>query len=279
MLALNGLDCSAICGGAGLSLDGLRVYAVVPARNEEAYLEATLSSLVRQSLRLSGIIIVDDGSTDGTARVAARYGSVVRLPGHDESYVGRPELAVVFNEGLRRVPDDCDYVLVLGADHVLPPDYLERLISRMIVDDVRVASGYIAGEPYHPEMPRGSGRVYDFKLLKGIGFFPVNWGWESYVLFKFMQMGYAVRCYRDICAGEARRTGRSGRRMYYYGKAMRALGYDFKYAVARALFNRSLSMLRGYLSGDIRVYDDVASFVREWQRRMFWRRVRDVLGL
>ncbi|MBS7606181.1 glycosyltransferase family 2 protein [Candidatus Bathyarchaeota archaeon] len=255
----------------------LCIYAVIPARNEEERIERTLLALKEQTFNLTGIIVVNDGSTDRTAKIAARYSEVIDLPPHEESYIGRPELALVLNEGLKRIPDYCDYVLVLGADHVLPRNYIKTIIERMIKEDVRIASGYIKGEPYHPEMPRGSGRIYDFRLLKSIGFFPVNWGWESYVIFKFMQMGYKVRCYRDIEAGEIRPTGMSKRKLFYYGKAMRALGYDFKYAVGRAVINGSWSMIKGYLSKDIKVYEDINDFVREWQRENFWRRVRAIL--
>lgn len=255
----------------------MKIYAVIPARNEEDSIEQTLLSLVGQTLKVQGIVIVNDGSQDRTAEVAARYGVVVNLPPHTESYVGRPELAAVLNEGLRRVPDDCDYVLILGADHILPQDYVEKLVCRMVEENVKAASGYIEGEGYHPQMPRGSGRIYEFKLFKSIGFFPVNWGWESYVLFKFMQMGYKVKCYRDIPAGKARSTTMDKMKLYYYGKAMKALGYDFKYALGRVLVNRSLSMLRGYLSKDVEVYDDIAEFVRKWQRNIFLSRAKTIL--
>src|SRR5580658_419279 len=51
------------------------VVAVVPARNEAAMLPATLPTLLGQDYPgpLS-VILVDDGSTDGTAEVAARLG-------------------------------------------------------------------------------------------------------------------------------------------------------------------------------------------------------------
>jgi len=264
-------------GSENLLKKDVHVCAIVPARNEEERIKLTLDSLKTQTLSLQKIIIVNDGSEDRTAEIAARYGEVVSLPFHKESYVGRPELAYVLNEGLKRVPGNCDYVLILGADHVLPYDYLEKIIVRMIGEDVKIASGYIKSEPYHPEMPRGSGRVYDFKLFKSIGFFPVNWGWESYVVFKFMQMGYKAKCYKDIDAGKARPTSMSKKKLYYYGKAMRALGYDFKYALGRAVINRSWGMINGYLSRDVTIYEDIASFVREWQRREFWSRVKNIL--
>ncbi len=249
----------------------VKVYAVLPARNEEQYIENALRSLKAQTLVLMGIIVVDDGSTDRTAEIARTYADIViSLPRHEESYVGRPELARVLNEGLKRVPEDCEYVLIVGADHILPEDYVEKIVHRMREEKVVIASGRIEGEPCDLETPRGSGRVYYYPFFKSIGFFPENWGWESYVVFKALYMGLKVRCYGDIVSKRARPTSRSSRKMYYLGKAMRALGYDWKYAVGRALLNTSPSMLRGYFSRDMEVYRDVAPFVREWQKKYFW---------
>jgi len=255
----------------------VQLFVVIPARNEQDNIGITLASLTRQTLKPIKIVVVNDGSTDQTAEISARYADTINLPSHDESYVGRPELARILNTGLERVPDDCDYVLILGADHSLPEKYVESTLLRMIEGDVKIASGHVKGEPYHPEMPRGTGRIYDFKLFKSIGFFPVNWGWESYVPFKVMQMGYRVKCYREVDAGEMRATSISRKKLYYHGKAMRALGYDFKYALGRAIINRSSSMLKGYLSKDVQVYKDVAEFVRNWQTKIFWGRMEEIL--
>jgi hypothetical protein len=59
---------------------------------------------------------------------------------------------------------------------------------------------------------------------------------------------------------------------------MKALGYDFKYALGRVIVNRSWSMLRGYMSKDVKVYNDIAEFVKKWQRNIFWSRVKQVLS-
>ena len=49
---------------------GERVVAVVPARDEAAVLPETLPSLLRQDLDAFSVVLVDDRSSDGTARVA-----------------------------------------------------------------------------------------------------------------------------------------------------------------------------------------------------------------
>jgi glycosyltransferase involved in cell wall biosynthesis len=47
---------------------------IIPARNEELSLPGVLSKVPRQITR---VVVVDNGSTDGTARIAAAYGAVV----------------------------------------------------------------------------------------------------------------------------------------------------------------------------------------------------------
>lgn len=53
------------------------VSIVIPARNEEATLPILLPSIVSQAIRGTELIVVDDGSTDATAAIAAANGARV----------------------------------------------------------------------------------------------------------------------------------------------------------------------------------------------------------
>ncbi|RLE31010.1 glycosyltransferase family 2 protein, partial [Candidatus Acetothermia bacterium] len=58
----------------------MKVSAVIPAYNEAERIGAVIAPLRRTS-SVHEIVVVDDGSTDGTAEVAKRYGvKLVRLP-------------------------------------------------------------------------------------------------------------------------------------------------------------------------------------------------------
>jgi glycosyltransferase involved in cell wall biosynthesis len=80
---------------------------LIPAYNEEARLGATLRA-VREAGFADEVVVVDDGSQDGTARVAENEGArVVRLPRN----LGKGE---ALNRGAREVRGDV--VVLLDAD-------------------------------------------------------------------------------------------------------------------------------------------------------------------
>ncbi len=188
----------------------IKYAVVVPARNEEKYIEGTLIALKNQTIPPDQIIVVDDGSKDRTGQIASKYADiVVRLPDRGHNALRKPELAEVVNEGLRRVKKDVDYVLICGADHVLPKEYFEAVISRMKANPkMVVASGRIRGEPYYEFGPDGSGRVVDTKFWREVSDlqYPLEWGWESWLFYKAMQLGYEVRRFRDVVTEVQRPT-------------------------------------------------------------------------
>src|SRR4051794_5618292 len=67
--------------GNGRGADAAAVSVVVPARNEADTLPALLDSLHRSGLAVAEILVVDDGSHDGTAAVARRHGARVLSAG------------------------------------------------------------------------------------------------------------------------------------------------------------------------------------------------------
>ena len=67
------------------------VSVVVPARDEAATLPVLLESLQRERRPGDEVLVVDDGSTDGTAEVAARHGArVVPAPDLPPGWAGKP---------------------------------------------------------------------------------------------------------------------------------------------------------------------------------------------
>lgn len=269
---------------AGKRNSALKISAVMCARNEEENIKKTLECLKAQTIRPQQVIVVNDGSTDKTGEIAKEIGcEVVNLPFHEETYVGRPELAEVINQGLKRV-NECDYVLIVGADQILPRDYIEKVLAKMKENPkLVVASGRVKDEPYSENAPRGGGRIVNFNFWKEVNNlqYPVEWGWEAWLLYKAMQLGYEVRCFQDIVT-EIQRPTRLGK-MRLWGKAMYALGYDWKYALGRCALTffkspkAGVNMFLGWLLHKNIRRLDIADWVNQLQKNLFWKRVRTII--
>ncbi len=259
---------------------------VTIARNEALNVGHTLDALEAQSRTPAKMIVVDDGSVDGTAEVAAQFGcEVVRLPFHARSYLGLPVLALVINSGLARVSAGADYVVIVDADNPLPRNYMGTLLDRM-EEDVRIAatSGVLLGEPVDLEMPRNSGfmvRASAWRKLNGMRY-PLMYGYEGWLRFKLMQEGYRVRVYTDVVSSTRRKTRLKG---LSDGRAMYALGYGPVYAAGRAIVNlrsqpaESVGMLVGYFAHGDAERSDVAGWVRERQKARLWGKVSERLAV
>jgi glycosyltransferase involved in cell wall biosynthesis len=241
---------------------------------------------MNQTVKLDEIVLVDDGSRDNTRGVGEKLGcTVISLPYHQENYVGRPELAIRVNVGLAYIRKNCvpDFVLQMGADHILPSDYVSTLLKRMR-NKVAVASGRLKGEAWDQRAPLGSGRLVNATFWENAThlLYPVNWGWESWLLLKARMMGYEVRCYGDILT-EGRPIRLPNEKAYYWGKGMFALGYPWPYAILRSLSKSlkspktGLSMFLGYMQHRGIERLDVTDYVRSLQRQIFRERVLSVL--
>jgi biofilm PGA synthesis N-glycosyltransferase PgaC len=108
---------------------------ITPARNEAAFIELTLKSMVAQTLKPLKWVIVSDGSTDGTDDIVKRYASehswveLLRAPERKERHFAGKVHA--FNAGRERVKDlDYDFIGSLDADMSFDADYFEFLLSK-----------------------------------------------------------------------------------------------------------------------------------------------------
>jgi glycosyltransferase involved in cell wall biosynthesis len=99
------------------------IAVIVPAHNEELYVERALRSLVHQSLPddMYEIILVDDGSEDATARIAEKFAPHVRLL-TNETCLGLP---ASINRGIQEA--NARYVVRVDADDYVHPDFLRIL--------------------------------------------------------------------------------------------------------------------------------------------------------
>jgi glycosyltransferase involved in cell wall biosynthesis len=116
----------------------MRISVVVPAYNAGRWLAGTVQSVRRQTLQALEIIVVDDGSTDGTAEVCRRLAPSVRLVQQENR-----GLAAARNAGAAVATGDG--LLFLDADDRLLPHALEALASSLEETGFALAYGYVLG--------------------------------------------------------------------------------------------------------------------------------------
>lgn len=110
-----------------------KVAVVIAAYNAETYIRETLESVFTQSLKNIEVIVVDDGSTDGTQKILDSFSdrrlTVLRQENKGVSAARNAGLAAV------RAP----YVFFLDADDILTHDALLRMSSTLDRMPERVA--------------------------------------------------------------------------------------------------------------------------------------------
>src|SRR5713101_4578915 len=107
------------------------VSILIPAYNSEEWIAHTLQSAIAQTWPRKEIIVVDDGSPDGTAEVVRRFASKeVKVVSTENQGA-----AVARNHALHL--SQGNYIQWLDADDLLAPDKIERQLASIREADDR----------------------------------------------------------------------------------------------------------------------------------------------
>jgi biofilm PGA synthesis N-glycosyltransferase PgaC len=153
-------DPSALPADARSSLPSLRYVLVTPARNEAAYIERTLQSVVAQACLPVRWVVVSDGSTDGTDDIVRRYTEkhawieLVRTAERTERHFAGKVHA--FNAGYSRLVGlSYDILGNLDADISFDAGYFQFIMSKF-AENPRLG---VAGTAFHE-----ANRRYDYRF-------------------------------------------------------------------------------------------------------------------
>ena len=100
---------------------------IMPAWNAEKYIERSVRSVLDQSWRDLRLLVVDDGSTDGTAAILKRLAEADPRLTPMSVPNGGPGRAR--NLALDLLDEDTKYVMFIDADDVLLPDAAEKAVA------------------------------------------------------------------------------------------------------------------------------------------------------
>ncbi len=152
-------------GGDGqlmeVNMNSRRYIIIAPVRNEEAHLPGTIESIAAQTVRPVRLILVNDGSTDQTAKIAAAAAKVhpwITVVDRADRGFRRNGGGVVetFYDGFKLIGDEpWDYLIKLDGDLSFAPDYFQKCLERFEKDPkLGIGGGTILHQ--HGEW-RGSG--------------------------------------------------------------------------------------------------------------------------
>jgi biofilm PGA synthesis N-glycosyltransferase PgaC len=279
---------------------------VTPARNEAAFIELTLRSMVAQTVLPLKWVIVSDGSTDGTDEIVARYSAshpwieLLRMPERRERHFAGKVHA--FNAGYERVKG-LPYRVIgsMDADISFDPEYFAFLLDKLAAN----AELGLVGTPFKDdsmydyrfvsiEHVSGACQLFRRECFEAIGgYVPMKSGGIDHVAVISARMkGWKTRTFTEKICHHHRKIGTAqhGRikSRFRDGALDYALGGHPLWEVFRTAYQMTqrpyviggLSVLTGYASAALRrtprpVSDELVAF----RRREQMRRLRAFLGM
>jgi biofilm PGA synthesis N-glycosyltransferase PgaC len=283
------------------------IYVVItPVRNEQANLGQAIDSMVQQTVRPAKWVIVNDGSSDATGRIAdearARHDWISVVHRTDRGF-RKPGGGVVeaFREGYQVVEkDQWDFIVKLDGDLSFDAQFFAKALDRFSEDSgLGIGGGTICGKegdqlvaewrgdpPFHV---RGATKIYRRECWLQLGFlYPVA-GWDTLDEVKANMLGWRTYSFADLKLLHHRRAGEADGawgNWFKNGRANYISGYHPVFMLlkcgARAARKPygvgALGLLSGFVSGYVkrvpRIDDtQLIQYLRQEQiKRLLFRR-------
>ncbi len=199
---------------------------ITPARNEEAYIEKTIQSVIAQTILPKKWIIVSDGSTDRTDEIVKQYlphyswMEMLRLSEHrDRTFVGK---AICFNAGYEVVKHlEFDIIANLDADISFDEQYIEYLLDKFSqYADLGVAGTPLIEADHDPVKDGmfnetdvfGACQLFRRKCFDEIGgYTPIKWGGIDWIALRTARMnGWETHSFMEKTFYHHRPMGATG---------------------------------------------------------------------
>ena len=291
-----------------MSTSGLQYLLITAARNEEAFIELTLRSVVSQTVRPLRWVIVSDGSTDRTDEIVRRYAAqhdwieLYRMPERKTRDFGGK--ARCFNTAYalaKHLP--FDLVGNLDADLSFTEDYYAFLLEKFAADPKLGLGGTPfceEGETYDyrfssREYVSGAAQMFRRECFDQIGgYVPVRGGGIDVIAVLTAQMkGWRTCTFTDKVCLHHRPMGSANYRHkivahFKLGQRHYSLGFHPVWQVFRSVYQMSrkpyliagLALSAGYFWSMLRrVERPVGPELVAFQRRGQMKRLRMFLGL
>jgi poly-beta-1,6-N-acetyl-D-glucosamine synthase len=186
----------------------VRLTVIVSFLNEASFLPRLLASVERQTRLPDGLVLVDDGSTDGSAELAAAFAArhdFVRVLHRSTRRADADRLADAaelrsFDWAVRRLDEPWDVLAKLDADLELNPRHFECLVDALRTEpDLGIVGahlsevgedGTVARTPAPRWHVRGATKFYRRECYEQIAPIPAHLGWDMIDGVKARRLGW-----------------------------------------------------------------------------------------
>jgi poly-beta-1,6-N-acetyl-D-glucosamine synthase len=281
-------------------------YVIIsPVRNEAAYIQDTIISVLRQTVRPACWVIVNDGSTDRTAQIieeAASQQSWIKVVHREDCGIRRAGGGVVeaFYAGFEQLgTKQWQYLVKMDGDVTFEPDYFESCFAQFVAEPrLGIGGGQISNivnGTLRPESTvdpvfhvRGATKIYRRECWDDIGGLVRATGWDTIDELKANMLRWSTRTFSDIKIVHHRPAGAAygtWRNWTKNGRANYAAGYHPVFMAVKCLSRvckkpygiAALGLWVGFCGGYIkRIWRvDEPALIRYFQGQQF----RRMLGL
>ncbi len=274
----------------------MNYYIVIPAHNEAAFIQLTLTSIVQQTLLPKKVVVVNDHSTDATETIidnfANEYDFITKVNTHSyDEHLPGSKVINAFYKGFETLDEDFDIIVKLDADLIVPENYFETICAHFKNDaSIGIAGGlaYIEknGEWTYETIAdknhvRGPFKAYRKACFEQIGGLQKSLGWDTADVLLARFYNWKVYVDQTLHVKHLKPTGNAYQQKVHrnHGAVFYKLGYgfwismisSFKIALKKKSIRLFLDYIKGFLAAKKAntpkmVTPEQAHFIRTYRR-------------
>ena len=283
----------------------MKILVIVPVFNEEKNIKKCIDSLLKQTIKIEQITIVNDNSNDLTESIIQKSfesnNSINYLKKDDSDQIPKPGKKIIkaFKYGLLNSIKDYDLIGKFDGDLILPSDYFEKLVIEFSNNpNLGLASGVIAinkekkwivENMYDKNHVRGGIKLYTKKAFDKIDGLIDSIGWDTLDEMKLLYYNYEIKVKHEIICKQMRETGKRYSNFKYFnqGRVMYLLGYDIilcligsvKFSLKEISINPFFISFYSYLKSWFRndkkiVNNKLSKFVRSYRYNNILKKIK-----
>ncbi|MBP2830987.1 glycosyltransferase family 2 protein [Aquimarina sp. U1-2] len=273
----------------------MNIYIVIPAHNEERYISQTLASLVSQTLLPKKIVVVNDHSTDQTAKIIQQFSEQYRFITQvktvsTQDHMPGSKVIHAFYQGFATLDEHYDIICKFDADLIFPSNYLEQIAKHFKHNPkLGMAGGFcyiknkdtwILENLTRKDHIRGALKAYRKACFKTINGLKPAMGWDTIDELLAQYHHWQIKTDESLHVKHLKPTGNTynSKAKYQQGEAFYRMRYGFWLtliaSVKLAVLKKRLHLLFDYMHGFFKAKKSKRSFLVSQQEGKFIRKLR-----